>query len=100
MNNTPMTNAIKANPNGDIHAIIYSHGKLEQQLNDLLESNQWQPIETAPKEIGTYLVFLEDCKICMAFYNSNKQWSEMWSQQFLKVKHWQPLPTPPTTSGS
>jgi len=48
-----------------------------------------------PGVIGSYLVFTTDCFICMAFFNSDKLWCEMWSQKFLDVKCWMPLPSPP-----
>ena len=59
---------------------------------------KWISVEDElPGQIGTFLVFLADCKICMAFYNSNGYWCEMWSQQFLSVKHWMVLPASPNS---
>jgi hypothetical protein len=49
-----------------------------------------------PDVIGSYLVFTDDCFVCMAFFNSDYKWCEMWSQQFLNVKYWMPLPEAPT----
>lgn len=49
-----------------------------------------------PDVIGCYLVFTNDCYVCMAFFNSDKKWCEMWSQQFLEVKYWIPLPEAPS----
>jgi len=48
-----------------------------------------------PAIIGSYLVFLKNGYICMAFYNSEKKWCEMWSQQYLDVTHWSFLLKPP-----
>jgi hypothetical protein len=90
--------------------------------------NQWQPIETAPKD-GTYvLVFRMDCGVTpivhVAFYNSEKDWGEFgfmtgetkedyigwWSYTRSSVTqeklddhwtptHWMPLPEPPKGEG-
>jgi hypothetical protein len=63
--------------------------------NNAVNKQYWNSITILPPNIGSYLVFLEDCMICMAFYNSNGEWIEMWSQQKLKVKRWMYLPKSP-----
>jgi len=53
--------------------------------------------ERLPDSIGSYLCFWENCYVGMLFFNSNKEWCEMWQQEKHKPTHWMPLPKPPCT---
>jgi len=67
---------------------------LKERIEEL--ENPWVSVkEKFPIDIGCYLVFLKNCKICMAFLNTDNGWCEMWGQKFLDVKYWQKLPPSP-----
>ena len=58
--------------------------------------NEWQPIETAPKDIGDVLIFNED-GIDIGWWDDNqKEWC--YRDLYLTIRspsHWMPLPEPP-----
>jgi len=51
--------------------------------------------EELPHQTGSYLCFWENCYIGMLFFNSNKEWCEMWKQKKHKPTHWMHLPKQP-----
>lgn len=75
---------------------------------EMAKGNVWQPIETAPKDGGMFLVCLPrmmDLIIRARFDRVHKQWlTDLESQGLDKVHFfhpgdvWQPLPTPPKES--
>ena len=48
-----------------------------------------------PKNDCEYLAFLDTCFVCMAFFNKENVWVEMWGSKPLNVKYWMPLPEAP-----
>ena len=50
-----------------------------------------------PDTIGSFLGFHDNYYISIVFFNSDKEWCEMWRQEKLKIAHWMPLPKPPET---
>jgi hypothetical protein len=57
---------------------------------------EWQPIETAPKESGHYIIGW--CKqwhqpICVRWLSGLNRWNTAF--QPFQPTHWQPLPSPP-----
>ena len=57
---------------------------------------EWINVEDRlPEGIGSFLAFWENCYIGMLFFNSDKEWYEMWEQKKYKPTHWMPLPEPP-----
>ena len=77
--------------------------KLEAELTTLKAENEWQPIETAPKDGTVVLVgrFVDDgqayCNglIAVDWYRGpDMQWG-MFSKRYWPATHWMPLPKPP-----
>lgn len=87
---------------------LISQLKAAQEENKRLRNN-WQPIETAPKD-GTVILVLKKSimndggGIFMASYGKLDDW-QVWDWRIKQypqgtwdsVTHWQPLPQPPTT---
>lgn len=75
--------------------------ELNNELNSALHKTDvmcWVACsERLPDSIGSYLCFWENCYVGMLFFNSNKEWCEMWQQEKHKPTHWMPLPKPPCT---
>jgi hypothetical protein len=57
-------------------------------------NNEWQPIETAPKNEETIIVW--DANVELALWDSvQEEWISLESSFFLSPSHWMPLPEPP-----
>jgi len=68
-----------------------------------MNNNEWQPIETAPKDGTNILVFENDnesdAEVMIAnYYGGNGHWSISWDDRGIEINptHWMPLPKPPT----
>ena len=85
-----------------IKAGIYkTHGDDEAlaEAADALDRMAWRPIETAPRDGTTVLIFgphqfkcfyLESCE-----FWKNKLWPVVWMTGYGEPTHWMPLPPPP-----
>ena len=68
--------------------------------------NEWQPIETAPKDGTPILAYVEDVAIQMEYSYFLKEWGPVWlaahgcgccgEYSVPEPTHWMPLPDPPT----
>jgi hypothetical protein len=61
--------------------------------------NEWQPIETAPKD-GVWALVYVDGAINCAYIKAGKlpeDWTHPWNPNVIPgaVTHWMPLPNPP-----
>jgi len=76
---------------------------LEDCIMELKQSNQWQPIETAPMN-GTYILVFQKhsdrfSETMIARYSQFSEcWFIMWDDRATEANptHWMPLPQPPT----
>ena len=77
--------------------------KLNQRIEGLEAKQQWQPIETAPKDGSTVLLFVQG-DIVQAHWGepdgdyNNLCWIPEYGQAAIwkaAVTHWMPLPEPP-----
>lgn len=63
-----------------------------------MNTNEWQPIETAPKDGTEIVVYVKQIGQMVVYYD--KMWTE--KSNLLRAKmsfeptHWMPLPQPPT----
>jgi len=70
---------------------------------DAIEAQQWQPIETAPKNTAVLVfpshVLGRSCDMAI-FPSAHGIWMEVsqFGERHLKPTHWQPLPNPPVQS--
>ena len=58
------------------------------------EPEQWQPIETAPKDQTDILTFSKEGKIDVGYWE-NELWCDG-DYSYWEATHWMPLPTPPS----
>ena len=62
--------------------------------------NEWQPIETAPKD-GTEIILSYSDGLIIGFWHDALEdwvswvWSDNCTQMIFKVNYWMPLPEPP-----
>ena len=118
---TPLIELLRSVPK---HAVeVYEHnpthhqnipyGRLCHEAADALEAwnrraeAQWQPIETAPKELGKRILGLKDCgegtltSISIMFWLNDGEWhlndcATRTAEGFgYRVTHWMPLPAEP-----
>ncbi len=72
---------------------------LKQQNAELLAAQQWQPIESAPRDGTRILVFIDShfSFTTVARWDDDKDcWKSAWDDQSVyAVAYWQPLPQPP-----
>jgi len=70
--------------------------KLEKELSELKQANEWQPIDSAPKD-GTEILVLHDFgKIEVLFWDDHLQWSDgNYRDKVEKLTDWKPLPSAP-----
>jgi hypothetical protein len=62
----------------------------------------WQPIETAPNDGTSVLLFLPDRwggVVTIADYDLD-DWSDRGGSELITATHWMPLPAPPETPAS
>jgi len=61
---------------------------------------KWQPIETAPKDAGDYLVFNASSEEMFVAYRYSGNTNEWWYSDRHRLQepptHWMPLPAPPS----
>lgn len=63
-----------------------------EELQEYAEQSKWiKCSDRLPKESGTYLCFLNSCKVTSVYFNSEK-WNELWGNREIPVKYWQLLP--------
>jgi hypothetical protein len=67
-----------------------------------MSNNEWQPIETAPKNGINILVFDPDNNsdvgvVIANYFEDNKCWFITWDDTEIEINptHWMPLPKPP-----
>ena len=66
-------------------------------IKKLKADNEWQPIETAPKDGSFILLATPKCLIADGFWSLvYRVWS--WPYVMVEPTHWMPLPTPPKRS--
>lgn len=62
-----------------------------------MNNNEWQPIETAPKD-GTEILLLSKCDMGVCYWCSERSftgWTVGWGMVFRNPTHWMPLPKLP-----
>ncbi len=84
--------------------ILEDHGvTIRDALSALIDSQRWQPIETAPKD-GSYVLLAWDGQCIMSHWLDNSNTTAPWKGFTVmglrpwpkgKPTHWQPLPAPP-----
>jgi hypothetical protein len=68
-----------------------------------LEAAQWRPIETAPKDGSTVLLYFADHSLAYPMIGTGfwdgvtGQW---WNKAWNEATHWMPLPDPPATAAT
>lgn len=74
--------------------------KLETELAALKAENEWQPIETAPKDGTVFLAWRKHATHpLMVSYESLYDWFANYdSEPVYNLTHWMPLPKPPAMS--
>lgn len=67
-----------------------------------MAEQEWQPIETAPKDGTAVLIAVPDYEVAIIAnwyrYNGLETWRDEELDIYPTATHWQPLPTPPTAA--
>lgn len=56
---------------------------------------EWQPIETAPRDVDVIVWQAKREHIDIAMLCDNDRWVNWYGHKCLSVTHWMPLPAPP-----
>lgn len=57
--------------------------------------NEWQPIDTAPKD-GTQILACFKGQFDWVIFIAHSDKSRVWAAGYASPTHWQPLPKPPS----
>lgn len=85
------------------------HQCLDDELADAAARiwEQWQPIETAPKDWSQVILYYQDSglddDVMAGYYSCEDGGKDCWMDNYgdeLKPTHWMPLPKPPTEEKS
>ena len=87
-------------------AIVKIARAIEAACQQSLQDQEWQPIETAPKDGTVFDVYTKygrvtNCVACKQFgriYSYNQE-SDNYDRKVNFATHWMPLPQPPTMQG-
>ena len=94
----------KTSPEFEKQFMAFQIKWLEDCVNELKQSQQWQPIETAPKEKGTKILLyfpaihsksMIELMVSQTIGNEEVTWKSDDGTIFTPT-HWMPLPKPPT----
>ena len=102
---------ISRNPNENaalITAAVNAIGPLIKELRALRAAAEWKPIETAPMDWSTILLFCPDSPrndggVCQGYFAAECEGDSNWhaeDREIIQPTHWRPLPTPPQGSAS
>ncbi len=88
-------------------AMIVAHAALLSYLAHVKPDSGWQSMETPPKILNDYLIWLKpidgrmnsEWSVRKAFWTGGK-WTEIAPDAQIRITHWQPLPQSPTTGDS
>lgn len=69
-------------------------GNVEYLRSNLIQ--QWQPIDTAPKDGSAFLGYFDEWQCVMIWDMGNKRFLTDDGRHFAYPTHWMPLPQPPT----
>ena len=58
-------------------------------------ANEWQPIETAPKDIGAIIGSNGQWVLAMRWATNGMAWTSEYHRSAIVPTHWMPLPNPP-----
>lgn len=58
---------------------------------------EWQPIETAPKDAAWLLLWDGSCRVIGRYCHVDCRWEDAYAAAFMAT-HWMPLPEPPVLS--
>ena len=60
-----------------------------------IEMTDWQPIETAPKDIGAIIGSNGQWVLAMRWATNGMTWTSEYHRSAVVPTHWMPLPNPP-----
>jgi len=72
--------------------------RLKAEVELLREAGEWQPIETAPKDMTRVLGYVEEYIVVMWWFtysNGRSCWETVDGESEVDPTHWMPLPKPP-----
>ena len=74
-----------------------------ERLRALSENSEWQPIETAPKDMTRVLGYVEESVVVMWWFSYSSHdygcWETVDGESEVDPTHWMPLPKPPAKEG-
>jgi len=74
------------------------YDKLKAEVERLRKAGEWQPIETAPKDMTRVLGYVEEYIVVMWWFtysNGRSCWETVDGESEVDPTHWMPLPKPP-----
>ena len=72
--------------------------RLKAEVERLRKAGEWQPIETAPKDMTRVLGYVEEYIVVMWWFtysNGRSCWETVDGESEVDPTHWMPLPKPP-----
>jgi hypothetical protein len=74
------------------------NARLKAEVERLRKAGEWQPIETAPKDMTRVLGYVEEYIVVMWWFtysNGRSCWETVDGESEVDPTHWMPLPKPP-----
>lgn len=102
---TSIERAIDCAYNDDDAGVLHNLNQVKAQLAQLLQQNEWQPIENAPKDcafLGYQRITKELWVIAPMYYSGRAVLMVAFhsdnSEHEMKPTHWMPIPQPPASA--
>lgn len=77
---------------GIVHVVIGRDHQIDRKNGKM---NKWQPIETAPKDIGAIIGSNGQWVLAMRWATNGMAWTSEYHRSAVVPTHWMPLPEPP-----
>jgi len=77
---------------------LAENARLKAEVERLRKAGEWQPIETAPKDMTRVLGYVEEYIVVMWWFtysNGRSCWETVDGESEVDPTHWMPLPKPP-----
>jgi hypothetical protein len=81
-----------------INELEAENARLKAEVERLRKAGEWQPIETAPKDMTRVLGYVEEYIVVMWWFtysNGRSCWETVDGESEVDPTHWMPLPKPP-----